>query len=303
MKTLKLQLPASTSNCGPGFDTLSIALGLYNFAEVSERPAGEFSFEGDQGASASAGADLMVQNAAEMFFATTGLKAHGLHVELWGKIPLERGLGSSSTVRAAVVESLNSFHGEPLDLTERIALVSEMENAPDNACAVFRGGFCVSRTDPETGRYVDSFRFPVSEELKFVVVCPDTRVKTVDARKALPDELPFGEVVQSLNSLAYLVAAFGREKYERLRGAVIDHIHMPYREGLNPYARETIEAGIGAGAYTGWLSGSGSTVLCLTDAKHLVSVGQAMESVYRHNGIICQFHSVHADNDGLTIIS
>jgi len=303
MKTLKLQLPASTSNCGPGFDTLSIALGLYNFAEVSERAAGEFTFYGDQGESASAGADIMVREAAEAFFKRADVEPHGLHVDLWGEIPLERGLGSSSTVRAAVVEALNRFHDEPLDLTGRIALVSEMENAPDNACAVFRGGFCVSRTDPETGQYVDSFRFPVSEDLKFVVVCPDTRVKTVDARKALPEKLPFGEVVQSLNSLAYLVAAFGREKYERLRGAVIDHIHMPYREGLNPYAREAIEAGIAAGAYTGWLSGSGSTVLCLTDGDHLVPVGQAMESVYRHNGIICQFHSVHADNSGLAVIS
>lgn len=302
MDSIKLQLPASTSNCGPGFDTLGIALTLYNFVEVRRTEPGKFSLESNQSGEEATGLE-MVRSAAEAFFRSARVEAHGLAVDLWGEIPIEGGLGSSASLRAGVVESLNRFHGEPLSLRDRIALVAALDNAPDNACAVFRGGFCISRTDGTSGDYVDSFRFPVGEDLRFVAISPNTRVKTVDARKALPETLPFAEVVQSLNSLAYLVAAFGRGKYERLRGAVIDHIHMPYREWLNPFAREAIDTGIDAGAYTGWLSGSGSSVICLTDQDHVVAVGQAMEQLYRKNEVVCRFHSLHADNQGIQVIS
>lgn len=294
-----MKLPASTSNCGPGFDTLSIALCIYNFCRVEiddgesiRAISGEWSED----------YQAMVEQAGLAFYQAVGIEARNFSFEIWGEIPSERGLGSSATIRTGVVAGLNNLLGQPLDDIGVIRLVAALDNAPDNASAVVRGGFLVSRLDPARGSYVDSVRFAVSPELRFVVASPDIRVRTLDARKALPKTLDFSEVVQSLNSLAYLVALFSKAEYGRLAGSTTDHIHQPFRRSLNPFVDEAIAAGVDAGAYTGWLSGSGSSVVCLAPEKQVLAVGQAMLSLYENNGIRLRIFQTRAENQGLQIL-
>lgn len=296
-RSVIVQAPASTSNCGPGFDTLSIALSLYNFVRLTERADGatrpiETLGEGTQ---------AMVEEAALSFAALAGVDALGFDYEIWGDVPEARGLGSSSTIRAAIVAGLNRLHGEPLDLEAMIRLTTKLDNAPDNACAVFAGGFCIARTEEANFAYREHVRFSLPESLSFVAVSPDYKVLTANSRRVLPDSIPFNDVVRSANSLAFLVGVLVSGDFARLKGAVNDYIHQPYRELLNPFGHESIEAGCHAGAYTGWLSGSGSTVVCVCSPESTQSVATAMEAVYANNGKKSRAYRLMADNRGLSV--
>jgi len=296
-KSVIVQAPASTSNCGPGFDTLSIALSLYNFIRVSLREDAEI-----LGASSvNPAAQAMVEETALSFEQAAGLEIGGFDYDIWGEVPIARGLGSSSTLRAGIIAGLNELTGQPLDQESMIRLTTRLDHAPDNACAVFAGGFCIARTEAATGAYREHVRFDLPEDLIFAVVSPDYEVLTEQSRDVLPESIPFHEVVQSANSLAYLVGVMVSGDFRRLSGAIEDHIHQPYRELLNPFGRESIAAGSHAGAYAGWLSGSGSSVACACDAEHCSGVLREMQSVYEQNAISSRAFRLVADNRGLTV--
>lgn len=243
----------------------------------------------------------MVEQSSEAFCQLAGVEPRGFDYEIWGEVPRARGLGSSSTVRAGIVAGLNRLHGDPLDLEAMIRLTTRLDNAPDNACAAFAGGFCVARTEPSDFSYREHVRFDLPERLNFIAVSPDYEVLTEDSRRVLPRGIPFDDVVRSTNSLAFLVGILVSGDFERLDGAVNDFIHEPYRNTLNPYGQESIEAGCHAGAYTGWLSGSGSTVLCVTNSENALQVGEAMQRVYEVNGTKARVYRLTVDNDGLKI--
>ncbi|MFQ3225158.1 MAG: homoserine kinase [Lentimonas sp.] len=296
-KSVLVQAPASTSNCGPGFDTLSIALTLYNFVRITVREDAEIVCIGGD----AEGTQAMVEATARGFLEVAGVECGGFDYEIWGGVPLARGLGSSSTVRAGVVAGLNALTGSPLDMEAMIRLTTQLDNAPDNACAAFSGGFCIARTDPDTFAYREHVRFELPESLVFVAVSPAYEVLTENSRRVLPDSIPFDDVVRSANSLAFLVGALVSGEFARLKDAVNDYIHQPYRELLNPFGHESIEAGCHVGAFTGWLSGSGSTVICVTDPSNALRVGAAMQQVYEANGVGCRVYRLAADNTGLTV--
>lgn len=297
-KSVLVQIPASTSNCGPGFDCLSIALSLYNFVRLTVREDDVIAPVG-QGNS---GTQEMVEEAALSFAQAAGWNLPGFDYEIWGDVPITRGLGSSSTVRAGVVGGLNFLSGNKLDLEASIRLVTKLDNSPDNACAAFSGGFCIAKTDPKTFAYQNHIRIELPETLAFATVAPGYKVRTDDSRRVLPEHLPFKDVVSSTNSLAYLVGVFASGEFERLRGAVHDSIHQPYRELLNPFGHESIEAGCNSGAYAGWLSGSGSTVVCPCPPQNVGAVLDAMQNAYQVNGIQSRAYRLHTDNAGIRII-
>ena len=161
----------------------------------------------------------------------------------------------------------------------------------------------MARSCPDSGRYLDTARFSVDEKLKMVIASPDTEILTDDSRKALPSQIPFSEVVKSVNSLATVVSAFASGDYHKLRGSVSDFLHQPYREPNIPGARASIESGIKAGAFTGWLSGSGPSVLCVSESKQAEIVGQAMEQEFLNNGSRAKIRCLSVDNEGLSILS
>jgi homoserine kinase len=182
-----------------------------------------------------------------------------------------------------------------------IRLTTKLDNAPDNACAAFAGGFCIARTEPKTFAYREHVRFVLPATLTFVAVAPDYQVLTENSRRVLPDSIPFKDVVRSSNSLAFLVGVLVSGDFTRLDNAVNDYIHQPYRELLNPFGHESIEAGCNVGAYTGWLSGSGSTVICVVNPDDSLAVANAMQEVYSVNGVQSRAYRLITDNRGLAV--
>jgi homoserine kinase len=295
--TVVVRVPASTSNCGAGFDTLGLALNLYNRVSVSRSAAGAPVPDRP----ADARAQAMVAEAAAAFAGAAGMPVPGLRYRIEGEVPAARGLGSSVTVAAGVLAGLDALHGTALGRQRLVGLVSEIEGHPDNAAAGILGGFCVSRTDPATGAYVDTQRFEVPGEIAFVVVSPPVEFVTKESRGTLPSSLPFFDAVRSINSAAYLVAAFASRDYARLRQVAGDFVHEPYRLPRIPGGTDAIAAGVAAGAWTGWLSGSGSSVLCVCERPAADAVFRSMTAAFARTSMPSEGRILAADNDGLRI--
>ena len=296
-REVTIRVPGSTSNCGAGFDSLGMALSVYNNITLTR---GDWRGAQPAAPSDSHGLD-MADEAAALFFVRAGVEEIGYTLAIRGDVPMSRGLGSSVTLRAGVVAALNELTGARLTKDDLCSLVTQLEGHPDNATPAVIGGFCVARCDAHTGELLGVLRKPIGRDLAFVVVSPDQELETKKARGILPKELPYFDAIKSVNSATYVVAAFLSGEYDRLRHAVKDFLHEPYRLPLIPGAKPAIEAGVAAGALTGWLSGSGSSVLCVSRPKLAAKVGRAMAAAFAAHKLPSTVRVLHADNAGLLV--
>jgi homoserine kinase len=247
MNSVRVRVPATSANLGPGFDSLGVALRLYNTTTVTR---GRGPALGD-----------MALEAADLFFRKTKTKSFAFHWVVEGDVPRSRGLGSSVTVRLGILHGLNELVGRPLNRQGVFELCSELEGHPDNAAPGAFGGFCVAPANGTVQRYA------VGEKLAFVFLIPTNELETEKARNLLPKTLPFADAVLSAGNAAAIAAAFASGDYKKLAGCFGDRIHQPYRAKVLPFLDRVIEAGYAAGALGGWLSGAGSAVACAALAR------------------------------------
>jgi homoserine kinase len=294
MQTIRVRVPCSTSNLGSGFDTLGLALGLHNELQVSRLPAPGMVLD-----QAPEGADRtlllgMLDEASQAFFECTKQQPFGASVTLASSVPSGRGLGASATARLGMVAALNALAGSPLNRDELLNLVTALEHHPDNASPCLLGGFTVSGM--VDGR-VRCLSFPVSAEVKFVTLVPDFQIATNEARKLVPATYSKEDTVHSLNRASLISAAFSSGNYQALRGVFDDRVHQPYREKLIPQLSRIIRAGENAGAIGGWLSGSGSAIMCMTLEK-VDAISRAMQAELPNSRVLV----LTADNRGMEIV-
>ena len=295
--SVTVRVPASTSNCGAGFDSLGLALALYNRVSLARCNGTTPQAERAEDARALG----MAVDTAKAFYRATKVEPRGFRFRIEGDVPAARGLGSSVTVIAGVLAGLDVLCGTQLSKHALVEIATALEGHPDNASAGVLGGFTVSRCDGENGSYIDSVRVEVSDQLSFVVASPHVELLTKESRGALPATLPFFDAVKSINSAAYLAAVFATGAYQKLEHAVGDFMHEPYRLPKIPGGRAAIESGVAAGALTGWLSGSGSSVLCVCRTEYESKVSEAMKSAFASSSIESETRVLKADNAGLQI--
>ena len=290
--SVTVRVPATTSNLGPGFDTLGLALKLHN--QISIRETDELIIERVDNQRNSAGANAMSCEAADAFFCRSKIKPHGAQIEVKGDLPISGGLGSSVTIRLGIVYALNELNGRLLPDVALLDLVSDLEHHTDNAAPALFGGFTVSAIINGAVRYR---RFSVPPSLKFVACIPEFEVSTEKARALLPKQVPLRDAVENLNRVALITSIFATGDYALLRGLFDDKLHQPYRKKLVPQLDAVIAAGVEAGALAGWLSGSGPAIVCATEQKER-AVADAMTGVFARDRIRCVTHILQADNDG-----
>lgn len=277
MQEVTVRLPASTSNLGPGFDCLGVALRIYSDVtlcrgEKSRLPA-------------------MAAAAAKLFFKYTRKNEFPFSFSISGEIPPARGLGASATVRLGLLHALNELSGRPLDRLSIFRLAAHLERHPDNAAPASFGGFTVVR-----GTTVE--RFPVSSRLAFVLLVPDLEIQTAAARKILPRQIGRLDAVESCGNACAIVAAFASRRYENLRGAFADNLHQPFRAKLMPFLPRVIDAAEKAGALGAFLSGSGSAICSVTlQDRHKVAAAMLRAAKPTAARVII----TTADNKGLQI--
>ena len=279
MNEVRVRVPASTANLGPGFDCLGIALRMYNTTTVRR---GRGPAKGD-----------MATEAATLFFREAGIRPFAFHWGVEGSVPRSRGLGSSVTVRLGVLHGLNELAGRPLDRMDVFRLCAGLEGHPDNAAAAAFGGFTIA---PPAGRLQ---RYKIDESLRFALLIPEFEISTPAAREALPVRIPLRDAVFSAGCAAAISAAFATRNYRHLAGCFNDRLHQPYREPLIPFLSPVIHAACKSGALGGWLSGSGSTIACAT-LSNPEKVADAMIAASGLDSAVAVV--VGADNSGVRIL-
>jgi homoserine kinase len=292
MQQVTVRVPASTSNLGPGYDCLGVALRLYNSITVV------------RGETPRPSHPRIVSDAAERFFKQTRRRAFSFSCSIVERIPRCRGLGSSATVRLGILLALNRLSGDPLDRLSLFGLCTELEGHPDNAAPATFGGFTVvgsarraART-PQRG-IATVQRFDVVSRLYFVLLVPEFEIETARARRILPSKISRVAAVQNSANACVITAAFASRDYEKMRGAFSDNLHQPFRAKLIHFLPRAIEAAERAGALGAFLSGSGSTIAAIT--LHTPrKIAAAM--VRATNAPACTIIT-HADNRGAQILS
>ena len=297
-ESVTVRVPGSTSNCGAGFDTLGLALQIYNRVTLRRTLTGNAVIPATSG---DARGLKMVESTARAFFAAAAQAPFGFSFGIAGEVPPARGLGSSMTVIGGVLAGLNALSGAGLSLHQLVEIATALEGHPDNASAAILGGFCVARCDPHTNKYLGVVRVSIPDELVFVVASPAVEMLTKESRGVLPEQLAYFDAVKSINSAAFFATALATRDYDQLRYAVSDFMHEPYRLPRIPNGRAAIDAGIAAGALTGWLSGSGSSVLCLSQRRNEAAVSHAMSAAFAAVNVASEVRILVADNHGLKI--
>lgn len=279
MNTVRVRVPATTANLGPGFDSLGIALQLYNTTAVTRGKGGD---PGD-----------MARQASEVFFREAKQKPFAFQWGVQGDVPRSRGLGSSVTVRLGVLHGLNELAGRPLDKHALFRLCSELEGHPDNAAPAAYGGFCIAPPEGAVQRY------KVSDALLFLLLIPEMELATADARRVLPAKISLKDAAYSAANTAAIAGAFASGDYAKLAGCFGDRLHQPYRTKLLPFLPKVLESASANGALGGWLSGSGSTIACLTTKRpEKIAPAMIVASGLDQACVI----GVRADNSGVKIL-
>jgi homoserine kinase len=291
MQKVTIRVPASTSNLGPGYDCLGVALRLHNSITVL------------RGRIPRSSHTPIVSDAAERFFKQTRRRAFSFSCSVVEQIPRCRGLGSSATVRLGILLGLNKLSGEPLDRLSLFRLCAESEGHPDNAAPATFGGFtvvgsprCAERT-PQRGVPTVQ-RFDVSRRLSFVLLVPELEIETDRARSILPSKVSHVAAVENCANACAITAAFASRDYEKMRSAFSDNLHQPFRTKLIHFLPRVIAAAESAGALGAFLSGSGSAIAAVTlEAPEKIAVAMAHAAAGPVRTLI-----THADNRGAQVL-
>jgi homoserine kinase len=291
MQQVTVRVPASTSNLGPGYDCLGVALRLYNSVTVI------------RGKIPGTRHPRIVSDAAERFFKQARRRAFSFSCSIVEQIPRCRGLGGSATVRLGVLLGLNRLSGDPLDRLTLFRLCTDSEGHPDNAAPASFGGFtvvgsarCADRTPQRSVTTLQ--RFGVSQRLSFVLLIPDFEIETARARSILPSKISRVGAVENCANACAITAAFASRDYEKMRGTFCDNLHQPFRAKLIQFLPRVIGAAERAGALGAFLSGSGSAIAAITlERPEQIATAMARAAAAPAHTII-----THADNHGAQML-
>jgi homoserine kinase len=295
---VRVKVPATTANFGPGFDCLGASLGLYNYIdmEFSDEPKVYVKGEGVEEIPLDE-TNLVYQAAAKVLKRADVNK--DLKIVLENHIPLARGLGSSAACIVGGLMAANNLIGDIFENSELLKIATEMEGHPDNVVPAAFGGFCLSMIYENKIIYKT---FPMPFWLKFVVCIPDFELKTEDARKILPEEINFKDAVFNISRTAMLVAAMAQGDLSNMDIFCQDRLHQPFRSQLIPGMEKILTTVREKGAFAGFLSGSGPTVVCLTLRERADALGEHMVDIFSRAGIKSCYKVLSSDSEGVKFL-
>lgn len=299
---LRVRVPATAANLGPGFDVLGLALALYNDFVVRPGDAPlRITVEGAATLLPTGPSNLFYRAFAHLY-AQVGQPVPPLDVTMKLHIPPGSGLGSSATAVVGGLLAANTWLGEPLTRAALLPLAVALEHGghPDNVAPALLGGLVVNTV---AGATVHSVRVPFPATIKAVVYLPEFTMDTVQGRALMPATYPKADVVFSTSRVALLLAALQTGRYDLLGEAMEDRLHQPYRAQLFPALPDLLATARAAGAYGACLSGGGSTVLALAPAGSVcAAVAAAFERAAGTAGLTGRAAVLDVDTDGAQVL-
>jgi len=317
IRKVKVRVPATTANLGPGFDVLAIALRLYNTVEMEVGTAKsgkklQVDIVGEGEDNLPRDRRNVVYRAAKVVFDKFHFRPYSLCIKLWNRIPLASGLGSSAAARIGGLVGANRLCGERLSSQQILNLAAEMEGHADNVSAAMMGGLVVSCVFSSRGRKgwreqkrIEVVKLNPPENLSCVVCIPNFQILTSRARKILPKTVKLEQAVFTSSRVAMLLAALTRKRYELLGMAMEDRLHQPYRKRLVKGMYTVFEQALKAGALGVSLSGAGPSIFAFAKASppwRAEKVGKAMREAFGRYEIESRYLVLGIDREGTKIV-
>jgi len=295
---LKIKVPATTANIGPGFDCLGMALNIHLSIDVYKN-TDEISFIWNDSIEEVSLEKNMIFNTIKKILKLKNSESNFKVIVKKNEIPISRGLGSSASAIVAGVYAANYILDNILTENEMLDIACEIEGHPDNVVPAIKGGFQISKK--LNGKYITSC-VNVPENLKFVVCSPDFTVSTEKARAILPDKYEKYDVFENLSNLALLVNSFNNNDYENIKYALSDKIHQPFRINLINNGKEILNHSNEIGSLGEFISGSGPTLISLIkDDNEFINKMKSFLSKYNDNWI-CNVTTVNREGVEIEVI-
>lgn len=288
---VRVRVPATSANLGPGFDALGVALSLHDVVEVRavSVPGAVVDVTGEGAGTVATGEDHLVVRAIREGLDHAGASQVGLRLTCANAIPHGRGLGSSAAAVVAGLLVARALVAEPaaLDDDTVLALATRMEGHPDNAAPALLGGVTVAWCDEEVAHAV---RVPVHPDVVPVAIVPPHHLSTKAARAVLPPQVPHGDAAFQAGRAALLVEALGRRP-DLLLPATEDRLHQEYRRAVMPDSLALVAA-LRRRGVAAVVSGAGPSVLAL--ARRVDSGPNGLPSTDADAAIAAAFGGVMA---------
>ncbi|RKU30608.1 homoserine kinase [Candidatus Poribacteria bacterium] len=293
------RIPASTTNLGPGFDVLGLALQLYSKVtlETIETDT-QVVVSGVDADKIPSTPEHIAFQAVELVFDRSGTKRpKGFKLQIENGIPAIRGLGGSGTAILGGLLTANVLCSSPFSDTELLNFATELEGHPDNVAASLYGGIVVSAQE---NAHVHTIRLECPPVLSVVLAIPDFPLSTEQARGVLPTSVGFSDAIYNTSRSTLLIASIATGQFEMLRVAMKDRLHQPYRTSLIPGFDDVAKAATTAGALSVALSGAGPTVAayCL---DHTDQVAEQMQAAFKKHQIVSDIKILKPDADGASV--
>ncbi len=295
---VKVRVPATSANLGPGFDSMGLALGLYNYVTAEETESGLVIDVLDESRAFLAKDERnLVYRSMKAVFDRVGYPMKGLHLTLENNIKVTRGLGSSSAGIVSGLVAANAICGNKLAQDDLLFMAAEIEGHADNVTPALLGGFTVT---VKQGNRIQYVKTEIKDDLRFAALIPDFYLQTKKARGILPHSVSMRDAVYNTGHSALLAASIISGKYENIRTAVGDKLHQRYRKRLVPKMDELFRSCYAKGALGVYLSGAGPTVMAILHRDNH-GFQKEMEQILRERMPDWSLHILEADNQGAVL--
>lgn len=281
---ITIRIPATSANLGPGFDSLGLALDLWNESIITLAIEYSVQVNGEGRERLSAGENNLILRAAQRLAEVAGKRLPPFHLDCVNQIPLSSGLGSSAAAKLTGLLGANALMGKPLSKDEILNLATEMEGHPDNVAPALLGGLVVSTVeDGKVLAHKIDLEGNHDSPIHVTVVLPDFHLSTQQARAALPEQVTLKDAVHNISRAVMVTEAFRSGDLDLLGKTMTDTLHQPYRMWLIPGAREAIDAAKEAGAAAAAISGAGPGIIAFS-SKGDPEIGEAMTRAFEQVG-------------------
>jgi len=289
-----VNVPATSANLGPGFDTLGLAIDLRNEIIIKPSKFLSLSTHGEGAENPKIKKNSLFLSIFNENYKKITNREDNFRFEFHNRIPISRGLGSSSAVIVAAITGAYGAAEKKYNKREILNLALRYERHPDNITSAVMGGFNVSCVE---GDRVYSKKRRLPDYLRAVVVVPNRTISTAKSRTILPKMYRKEETVYSLSRSSYMTALFMSESWDLLRIAAKDKLHQARRMKMIPELFDVQKVALRHGALMSTLSGSGSTFFNLVYEKDADEMTKALQKKFPQFRVF----NLALDNNGVII--
>lgn len=276
---IRVKVPATTANMGPGYDVLGMALSQYSTFQCQEDDKISLSIKGlesEKLVNQDHEANLVVRSMNHLF-KYVDKYPKGYKLEIINDIPLARGMGSSASAIVGGLLVANYLVGANLDQDEILKLATQIEGHPDNVVPALMGNIVLSTKAPDDQVIYHSIK--PFDDLTCVLFIPDYEVSTSMSRAVLPQSISMADAVHTSGHLSLMLAGFMTGNKDLIGQTMVDRLHEPYRKSLIKNFDDFKASALEVGAFAFSLSGSGSTIIAYCDHDSAPHVKRAFKEV------------------------